>query len=281
MSRSTWMWPAILLAGVNQAPAQEPVKADVPAEVEALKVALGRLQEEVSYTLAVTVSEQEPAVAAGGGIAMIVGAGAGDGAPFEGDLDVWKPAVGELVLASVAPLPGLEMRVDGDVVLTRTTVADVPLSAARIRSDLLTLLDFERLTDRLGRTSLDVESDAQTGEFRIAGELPAKLIRSGDGSPMAFMQPSVLRIEAVFVLAEDHSLRSMKFTVVRNDPTAAMRRMAMEQGGGNIRLNSAPQASDEEGTISVYEVRVQNGPPSVRAKAFRKQAQEIADQAEH
>ena len=254
--------------------AQDDAEA-APGPTDTLKAALAALSnDDDGFLMRATVEEIAKDSGFGMGTRVIVGGpgGGGGGETFEGELDIWRTRNREWVITTPESLPGLAIFDDGDRLISRSTFEDQAYDVGRLHNDLLALLDLENVAKKLDRVSFEVET-SESGETTLIGELPKRLIRSSGGA-MAMMAPTVLRIEAKFVLDANQQLASAVFGVVRNDPMAAIRRQAMEgSSNGEVRMrfspDDMPEESKEEGNTSMYEIRVLgDGRATVRANAF-------------
>jgi hypothetical protein len=253
------------------------------ATVDTLLAALDNLAARDGYVLTGRVASRDPeGEKKSAGMQMIViGGGGGAGESFSGGIEVWRTGDDELIVLSRSPLPGLGFFDDGDRSITQTCYEDEPVDTKRVTGDLGSLLDIKRLKKAIGKGKLTATVDSGSGAITYGGEISSKAVRSVDaGSPMAMMAPTVLRVEADFVVSEEGALEGCRFTIVRSDPMAGIRRKAASgalTGGEQIQLG-APEPSDEEGKSDVYTLRVSKRGPSKRALAFREQIGAIIEE---
>lgn len=267
---------ALLCAVLNASSVQEDDRA--AANVEKLASAIEALAGEKEIVLSGSITVEEPD--SGGGQHMIVinGGGSGGGEEYTGPVEIWRTDGDELVIASREALPGFGYFDNGERTITRLTFEDIPIRASSLTSDLVALLDPDRLERYVRKADLDSKAGTIGDTIVFHGEISKRILRGGGGSPFQIMSPQVLRVEAEFVLDEKMRLGSLEFIVVRSDPFANLRRKALEgelDGGIEITTNEKPDVSEDEGKRYIYTLKVSNKGPSDRAKALLKQVREM------
>jgi len=247
--------------------------------------ALSALRDRGSFVLAAKIENVEPG-GNGTGIGttvIVAGGGGGGGEPFTGPLEIWRTAEEELVLLSKDPaLPRMAFYDDGDRVITRLFYEDRPPATDRVTGDLSGVLDHDRLIRAVKKAKLEPALDEERGTITFKGQLSRRLVKSsGGGMELALMSAQVLKLEAAFVLDSRHRLQSLKFTVVRSDPLAGLKRKALSgdfSGGGVSVSSEMPEPSEEEGTHSIYTLHLSDKGPSAGAKKFVKEVRTILDE---
>lgn len=266
---------ALLCAGLNASVVQEDERSD--ANVDKLASAIQALAEEKEFVLSGSVTLEEPD--SGGAQHMIVinGGGSGGGEEYAGPVEIWRTHEDELVIASRDALPGFGFFDNGERSITQLNYEDVPVRASSLTSDLVALLDLNRLKRSVRKTDLDSKTGQDGKALVFRGEISKRILRGGGGSPIQLLAPQVLRVETEFTLDDKMRLVSLKFIVVRSDPFAGLRRKALEgELDGGIEITSErPDLSEDEGKRYIYTLNVSKKGPSDRAKALLEQVREM------
>lgn len=261
--------------------AQDSAKdAESPATL--LSKALGaKAAERVVLTGKITDrTEQED----GGGMrAMMVIAGRGKkGTKIFGKIEA-EVRGREVFVCSQQGMPGAAaMSMGRKVLVQKTEDAEKPVDAGALANDAIYLLDLRRLSKEVARAERRAKEGkknvikvktAEDGTHTIRLPLRSSMLPEPEGgmAGMSMMQPKVMSIDARFVLAADGALRSMRLTVTRSDPMAAIRKRAM-QGGGRIEISDPSDLEDddpEEGAKTEYAFQFGKAKLSKRAARAR------------
>ena len=190
--------------------------------------------------------------AADGAGTMVVTVGGASQPEFQGELEVLRDKRGELLVASTRVVPGIVVHDLDGTQLIQTLHADEAVGAEVTASDLSALCDLGRLARALARQEIRVDSSKDGTTYRT--KLPKGYLRSA-GGPVQMLQPKVLSIDVTIRVDGKQQLSGLVFSVMRTDPTAAMRERAMG-GGGAIELDAGSELPEHEGATRVYDLKV-------------------------
>lgn len=251
-----------------------------------LVAALQGLRDKDTFVLEARVENVEPEGNETAMTSMVIVGGAGGiggGEQFAGPIEIWKTGEDELVFLSSDPaLPRLAYYDNGDRIITRLFYEEQPPVSDKVTGDLSGVLDLDRLLRAVKKAKLEGAADPEGGAVTFKGELTRRLVKNQSGGmALSFVSAQVLRLEAEFVLDTRRRLKSLTFTVVRSDPFAGIKRKALSgdfSGGGVSVSSEMPEPSEEEGTRSIYRLRISGKAPSARAKKFVKEVRTILDE---
>jgi hypothetical protein len=261
--------------------AQESQERPAPppaGDVSILVSALGLLERPEGCAFEGSATIKKPAINEDETDAMIVHVGIEDhparSEPFTGAIEAVRTDQGETLLLSKSGLPGFAIYHRGTKTVTRTNFESRPVNPSRLAGDLDCLLKPADLVAAVKSAKLDVQSEDGLTVFR--GDLPKRLIkgrRSEDQEVQMFsMAPKVLKVQGEFRVDSQGRLAGLKFSVLRSDPGAALRRRleeAAEEGGG-LAIGPGDLEdldSDEPGPTSTYALTLAPSGPSARAKS--------------
>jgi hypothetical protein len=287
-------------------------RAETPHEQLASALMGYRNQKEL--VVRATVSEKDPVEKpgeqnVGGGIAgfqVVIRNGAMNGAaakPFQGELEAWRDSEGDLVILSRKALPGLAIFQSGKRTIQRHTTEGATPETKFLCAELQSIMDGIRLTKHALASKLTPKTNADTGEVVWSGEISKDVVRPvrANGDPRLAMvmeqfAPRVLKANIELRVSNKGKLREIKLSVVRNDPA---REMLKGGGLGRIVILGAPgqpgkaggigrgletnadaEKHEIEGKTTVYEVEIETGGASERAKAFKRDMTRLTEDSQ-
>jgi hypothetical protein len=262
-------------------------------EETARAAALGRLtdalldfkQAEDLVVKAEVKHEAPGAVQGKGGMVIQMGVStAGSGTPYEGRVEAWRDARGEMVILSDKDLPGFKMFVGLDRTVKQTTVEDRAPDLGQLERELGALLEGERLVRFVRNAELQPGVDALTGQITFKGTLSRKVIPGTGGDEFTSMfTPKVLRVEVELKISKLGRFDRMVAKVVRNNPMAGGMKRIRIMGGGFGQPPKPPAEEKEEkeaeGGSTTYTLRFSGKAPSERARLFKRTAKRLIEEA--
>lgn len=254
MNQMTLAALVVLLAlpAAAQVPDAPETKSE-PTPAEAAADAVAALATAQSLAFAGKIDEL-PADDGGGGGAVIIMGGGGSGQPFTGRFRVLRSGV-ETVIASERKLPGVTSFDDGDRTVVRATYEETPIDAARLTGELPQLLDFRRLAGAVRRSKSVKSKQNGDGSLVYTIELSKRFVAGASGVK-AMMSPRILSLGARVTADANGRVTALRFTVLRSDPMAGVRRRALEgdYGGGAVTMTAGEEGEDEPGDTTVFEL---------------------------
>ncbi len=236
-------------------------------------------QEQISATVQIDIKK-----APGGlGGAMIVGGGSNK-EPFQGQLEVWRPREGGLLITTPREMDGFGVFMRDDVIyVTRTGVAGEEPGLKDVTDALPRLLQADRLK-KWAKSAKWTKKQAEDGASTFKAKLTpraAGLLSTGGGGmeAMISMRGKVLHVEVSVQLDPKGLLKELRVAVVRNSAMANMR----AQGGMQVQgLPGGMQLpkEDEEAERTTFRIKPRPRGPSARAKNLHKHFRVLMAQEE-
>lgn len=288
MKLKTLLAASLLSASICclSAPGFAQVESEAPAEKSPMTVLSDALAKAAKgkVTLSGKLVDRSENGGAGAGAMVVIGGMGGKKNKFFGKFEAQVQGRQVFVCTEKA-LPGISaMRLGRKTLVRKTESSKDPIDAGYLSSDALQLLDFQRLSKEVARAErraaegkkkrFKVKS-ADDGSHTLNVAIRTSMLASpgNDDNPMAsMMRPKILGIDAEFALDAKGQLRSMRLTVTRSDPMAAIRKRAMA-GGGQLEISDPSDLEDddpEEGAKTEFTFELRDGPLSKRALGAQK-----------
>ena len=276
-------------------------EAEQAGAQELFSAALIQLKRQRDVIVRTSVKHKQPAAEAGNvagpgraqirGMILTPGFG-NEGPPFEGDVEAWRDADGVTVIVSEKELPGFGLFLQGERTIKRVTFENEAPGLSRLKHELTSLLEGERMVKYLLEARLGHVVDPKTGDHIWAGKVSKgiipveeRAIQRGGVRVMMFggMQPRVLRAEMEIRIDKEGALKSATVRVTRNDPSREMMRgmggiQVIVQGAGGVPVplqpnnqNGKDKKETIEGKTTVYTLDYTQKQPSERATAFKRE----------
>ena len=212
---------------------------------------------------------------------MMIGGPGQKGSPFRGEFEVVQTETNTVVVSTDA-VPGIAAITGrGDTIVRVTARPDDQVDPAPLTEDVREILAWKRLRRQVERAAekranqikVNVSED---GAKTITMPLRKSFLPSDDG-PMSMMSPKVMTVSAQFELNAAGNLTGMHVDVTRSDPNAALREMAMENGGRLEISGSDTELEEIEGPAVRYAFKVSSDGPSERTKTEMKSLIALVD----
>ena len=277
--------PLTALALLAPLLAQDPVPETAPAaateapDPAAQAAAALRAVDSTAFQFTGAVSRKQAKAEdgpAGLGVAIMVGSSAtGGGEPFKGAF-VGHRYDGEddVIVCSEKRLPGFRAWLGARKIIE--TLSDGGATNAQgPLNELSSLLDFGRFQRYVKRAEWKA-TPGPDGTTTLRAELPGKVIETEDsngmGRAMRFGN-KVLRVETELVVDAEGWLQAATYSIVRNDPMAAIREQIVQGGGGGnvaFTFDGTEDGEPADGEVTTWNLKFAEGAPLEPVAEFRK-----------
>ena len=282
--------PAALVAAQETPPEEKPALTAEQMADQLLSQAILGLRNKDELCVRARIkhqgAESQGGIVAGAVIVQVGGRVTSGGPGFEGEVDAWRDAKGDVVVQSVERLPGFSLFIGKGRSIREATYESGPPLLHQIEAELVPLLDTTRFLKYVMQADLVHGRDPDTGDFLFRGETSKDVVNVTRNAAGMFSShvSRVLRTELRFAVSTEGVLKRTEITVVRNDPMAEMRRR-----GGGVRIGGAapppPQPKGEgghdvEGGSTTYTLDYSHSKPSERAVEFLRRMRRLVGSEE-